>query len=348
MPGFRRLAVAALAALGGASAADVCPGVLDCLNTFTDAKASTPDEVCSTLAKHRSCMIQSVSDCNDEDARSETIKSLENTVSIECGTTNLASECGNACEPVDRNQATVGSAGSDSKAASDSQSKEKAICDALADECGGTWEEFSNGTGMCVYHFDSKEQQEKCEGYMKLFDHFAVLAALGTAGVAMLFGCCGLCCCCACLGLIAWCLCGKKGKKKRTRGVAQSYDDEYGSSEEDYSDDEMPLRGGSAWMETGCPQGCSWRDYCQSEKPYSKGGQLSGRWGECLAWAAVYETRNPNFLQEPRFRNEGVVRAVIQELPRNMQTPSEALDDACKRAILANQPCPLIGYAYQS
>lgn len=194
----------------------------------------------------------------------------------------------------------------------------------------GTYTEYSNGSGYCDMSNLTDDQQEICENVIKAF---------GSLMAALIIGPVILCCCCLCC-LIACCYFCRRRKKSK-RGTARHFEDD-----SDY--DSVPLNE-NAWMSTGCPQGCSWAQYLAAERPYSdKSGMLAGRWGECLAWAAVYEYQNPNWKKEARFRvGTGVVGAVIEELPERLAPAGEALEAACRQAFKSGGPCPLIGYQYR-
>merc|ERR1740123_2740362 len=74
-------------------------------------------------------------------------------------------------------------------------------------------------------------------------------------------------------------------------------------------------------LPTVAPNGMPWWQYCQG-RPVSidpASGFLIGPWGECLAWAKVFEIRNLGWQQDPRYANQGpcarVIEAALAECP---------------------------------
>ena len=57
-------------------------------------------------------------------------------------------------------------------------------------------------------------------------------------------------------------------------------------------------------MGTAAPNGQYWSQYCHGEPELSSGNFIVGPWGECLAWAVVYEHQN-QWENDPDYRHLG-------------------------------------------
>ena len=62
-------------------------------------------------------------------------------------------------------------------------------------------------------------------------------------------------------------------------------------------------------MGTAAPNGKYWSEYCHGEPEISSANFIVGPWGECLAWAVVYEHQN-EWENDPDYRNLGQQWAV--------------------------------------
>mmetsp|Transcript_81596 Transcript_81596/g.231255 ORF Transcript_81596/g.231255 Transcript_81596/m.231255 type:complete len:563 (-) Transcript_81596:158-1846(-) len=104
------------------------------------------------------------------------------------------------------------------------------------------------------------------------------------------------------------------------------------------------------WMDTGAPKGMSWSDYCSSEDVLigDDTGYIEGAWGECIAWAKVYELENPDWAKDPKYAVDGPCGQVLAELAAVAGEEAEEaalrLEQACEHAGEWGQPMPLIGY----
>ena len=53
------------------------------------------------------------------------------------------------------------------------------------------------------------------------------------------------------------------------------------------------IGGSGGFMGTAAPNGKPWLEYCRGGEPeISSGNFIVGPWGECLAWAVIYEHQN--------------------------------------------------------
>lgn len=106
-------------------------------------------------------------------------------------------------------------------------------------------------------------------------------------------------------------------------------------------------------MDTAAPTGRSWNDLCQPhDVAMDSALMIDGPWGECLAWAVVYERQNPGWQQEPRYAAEGPAGQVIAAIEAKAAggpyaqvalQGAENLEQACQRALEAGLPVPRIG-----
>jgi len=112
----------------------------------------------------------------------------------------------------------------------------------------------------------------------------------------------------------------------------------------------MSAKGG--FMNTMAPNGMPWWQYCQgipaTVDPGS--GLLVGPWGECLAWAKVFEVHNPGWSSDPNFAGGPagqVVHAALSTCPPHLRAATEQaaerLEMACGQAAFNGAPLPLIG-----
>jgi len=106
----------------------------------------------------------------------------------------------------------------------------------------------------------------------------------------------------------------------------------------------------SGFMFTKAPNGQQWSQYCSQQPVTDSQGFVAGHWGECLAWAKVYEIQNPNWSSDPTYQANGpcgqVIEAMLNSGPPHMrQTLDEAaakLEAACEQAASNGQPLPII------
>mmetsp|Transcript_51401 Transcript_51401/g.99347 ORF Transcript_51401/g.99347 Transcript_51401/m.99347 type:complete len:173 (+) Transcript_51401:2-520(+) len=124
-----------------------------------------------------------------------------------------------------------------------------------------------------------------------------------------------------------------------------------GQQQQAYSPQPQTMGASSGFMATASPFGQSWSQYCTQEAPQTdQYNVLSGRWGECLAWAKVFEKRNPNWSSDPDYRSGGPSFQVIQAMlsqsamgnQRQLQEAANTLEAMCASAISSGQPLPVI------
>ncbi|CAL1139315.1 unnamed protein product [Cladocopium goreaui] len=166
-----------------------------------------------------------------------------------------------------------------------------------------------------------------------------------------------LLCCCCCCGLVAF-FCVRKGKSS----VGDSSSDDEGTELShhahhahnpywDTAPHAPPGPYGSApgFMGTAAPNGQYWSQYCHGEPEISSGNFIVGPWGECLAWAVVYEHQN-QWENDPDYRELGPVGGVIRAMMERaaddqaqaVQSAAEELEVYCKEAIRQDKPLPVI------
>lgn len=107
------------------------------------------------------------------------------------------------------------------------------------------------------------------------------------------------------------------------------------------------------FMGTAAPSGASWMQYCQGHVPSTDltMGMLAGPWGECLAWAKVFEARTPGWEQDPNMAG-GPCGQVIETMVANcpgylqgqMREAAERLEMGCEQALFNQAPLPVIGH----
>jgi len=107
------------------------------------------------------------------------------------------------------------------------------------------------------------------------------------------------------------------------------------------------------FMISMAPNGMSWSHYCAGQQIVidSSTGYLAGSWGECLAWAKVFEIRNPGWADDPCYKTEGpcgqVIQSALQSCPHHLIASTEnaanRLETACEAAASNGFPLPLIG-----
>mmetsp|Transcript_68573 Transcript_68573/g.153663 ORF Transcript_68573/g.153663 Transcript_68573/m.153663 type:complete len:347 (-) Transcript_68573:161-1201(-) len=111
------------------------------------------------------------------------------------------------------------------------------------------------------------------------------------------------------------------------------------------------VMGGGGFMNTVAPNGQPWSSYCGMSQPFKDGsGCVAGPWGECLAWAKVFEHQNPGYEQMPEYREDGpagqVVSAMLSVCPGHMRQQiegaAEQTEHWCEQAIQRGQPLPII------
>jgi len=105
------------------------------------------------------------------------------------------------------------------------------------------------------------------------------------------------------------------------------------------------------FMSTAAPNGKTWNDYCQPHEVFmsEQSQSLNQPWGECIAWAKVYEYRNPGWENDPRMRGgpvAHVIQAMCERAPDHMSgsvvQAAEMLEEACEDAIRHGRPLPVI------
>lgn len=118
----------------------------------------------------------------------------------------------------------------------------------------------------------------------------------------------------------------------------------------------VPVSNASApggFMQTMAPNGMQWAQYCQSQPAFvdATSDHLAGAWGECLAWAKVFELQNHGWPQDPNFQQEGpcgqVIEAMLRSCPPQSKDHLEAaanrLETLCEAAAASRRPLPVIG-----
>mmetsp|Transcript_41068 Transcript_41068/g.129299 ORF Transcript_41068/g.129299 Transcript_41068/m.129299 type:complete len:640 (-) Transcript_41068:152-2071(-) len=174
--------------------------------------------------------------------------------------------------------------------------------------------------------------------------------------------------CCAVPALLRCCCRSRQSRRRKPHYY--EHDSDSSSSYSGSSDDTPPqhyghqvspmpnyatggfsTRGG--FMASASPSGRPWMDYCRGEQVViDSPGIVAGRWGECLAWAKVYELNNPSWENDPQYRDEGpcgqVVAAMLEASPYDMRSDiseaAERLEDTCASCAERGQPMPLIGW----
>eukprot|EP00443_Scrippsiella_acuminata_P008627 CAMPEP_0115201832 /NCGR_PEP_ID=MMETSP0270-20121206/17824_1 /TAXON_ID=71861 /ORGANISM="Scrippsiella trochoidea, Strain CCMP3099" /LENGTH=512 /DNA_ID=CAMNT_0002615247 /DNA_START=28 /DNA_END=1568 /DNA_ORIENTATION=- len=115
----------------------------------------------------------------------------------------------------------------------------------------------------------------------------------------------------------------------------------------------MAVQPMGGFMSTVAPNGMPWWQYCQG-RPVSidpASGFLIGPWGECLAWAKVFEIQSPGWQQDPKYASDGpcgqVIAAALASCPGHLKGPTgqaaERLELACEEAAFNAAPLPVIG-----
>merc|ERR1712232_556913 len=90
---------------------------------------------------------------------------------------------------------------------------------------------------------------------------------------------------------------------------------------------------GGGFMTTLAPNGMQWMQYCQTSPPLTDNqGFVSGPWGECIAWANVFELQNPSWSQMPEYAADGPCGQVIDAMLNTggSQQAAERLEQACE------------------
>lgn len=101
--------------------------------------------------------------------------------------------------------------------------------------------------------------------------------------------------------------------------------------------------GQGGWMNTQAPNGQLWSQYCGASRPQVQNGMLAGPWGECMAWAKLYEKQNPGWENDPTFQG-GPAGQIIEALQRagGDTAAADRLEQACEQAADSGHPLPII------
>ncbi|CAE7205571.1 GND [Symbiodinium sp. CCMP2592] len=177
-------------------------------------------------------------------------------------------------------------------------------------------------------------------------------AWLGT--VLALCCCCGFCVCCSCAS-------GKKPSKWGFSGDSSSSDSDesvqmvHHGGHNPYWHGQAPApapaQTNTAFMDTAAPGGATWANYCRGPPEVNPStGFVAGRWGDCLAWAVVYEHQNPGWPQNPTYRDMGPAGTVIQAMLENaadsdcedVERAANQLENACRKAVASGGTLPVI------
>jgi len=184
----------------------------------------------------------------------------------------------------------------------------------------------------------------------------------GAAGASGLFN---ILLCCCCLGGLYYCGANKSNHDYQfgpdPAGPLPGYQGAYAQPSQN------PYWGGAGegtqlaqsssssggFMTTAAPNGRAWSDYCANATPeIGPNGSLTGKWGECLAWAVVFEHKDKSWEQDPRYQTtsggpagsviEAAVAKVGSARASEVGRAADLLEDECRQAILANRPLPVI------
>eukprot|EP00442_Polarella_glacialis_P005445 CAMPEP_0115048028 /NCGR_PEP_ID=MMETSP0227-20121206/318_1 /TAXON_ID=89957 /ORGANISM="Polarella glacialis, Strain CCMP 1383" /LENGTH=304 /DNA_ID=CAMNT_0002431361 /DNA_START=1420 /DNA_END=2334 /DNA_ORIENTATION=+ len=157
-------------------------------------------------------------------------------------------------------------------------------------------------------------------------------------------GCTGVCGCC-CI------YCRRKPKKGRIHQSDLSESEFESSGSSSYGSYENG-GDGEGFMHTTAPNGQTWEDYCHAVEPAvnNQSGFPEGRWGECIAWAKVYEHQNRNWHHEPQYEDNGpcgqVIDAMWEAAPDHrrqaLANSAEKLEIACQACCDGGRPLPII------
>jgi len=108
----------------------------------------------------------------------------------------------------------------------------------------------------------------------------------------------------------------------------------------------------NGFMATAAPNGMPWSTYCQSQQVAVANGLVAGAWGECLAWAKVFEIQNPGWANRPEYREDGPCGQVVEAMCSHaspgrrpeVEQAAGALEEACERCAQNGQAMPIIGF----
>jgi len=114
----------------------------------------------------------------------------------------------------------------------------------------------------------------------------------------------------------------------------------------------QPERASSdGFMGTLAPNGRAWKDYCTAP-PEISAGKVIGPWGECLAWAVVYEHQHKDWEDDPTYHAtsggpagsviDAMIRKAGPSMVQEVGKAADALEQACRDAVQANRALPVI------
>lgn len=112
---------------------------------------------------------------------------------------------------------------------------------------------------------------------------------------------------------------------------------------------QMSLASPAGFMGTASPAGCSWRQFCAPHFPEidTRTGFVVGPWGECLAWAKVFELQNPGWEDGPCGQAINAMLDRAGPRKREIERAADLLEQACAAAGASRRPVPLINYTLQ-
>lgn len=109
-------------------------------------------------------------------------------------------------------------------------------------------------------------------------------------------------------------------------------------------DNERPNFG--PFLQLVAPNGITWSDYC-SGRPVEiepSSGALTGNWGECMAWAKIYELQTPDWESDPDYSSMGPCDQVRDAVvATNPDVPRKTIEEACKVLQLTCQAAAKTG-----
>merc|ERR1719436_104349 len=107
----------------------------------------------------------------------------------------------------------------------------------------------------------------------------------------------------------------------------------------------QPGQAQGGFMDTKAPNGLTWMQYCGSLAPNVDRMQniITGPWGECMAWAKVFEIQNPNWDSMPQYTHEGPCGQVIEAMKgmgasQDVVAIAENLEQQCENAHQQGRP----------
>merc|ERR1712048_232901 len=100
---------------------------------------------------------------------------------------------------------------------------------------------------------------------------------------------------------------------------------------------------------TVAPNGMIWSDYCMSSPVgIDTYGFPAGAWGECIAYAKIFELENPDWGSNPNYQDEGpcgqvigaMMRAGGRGMEQGLEQAGNRLEEAVENNFRTGQPIP--------